>query len=84
MLATGLAPLNWSVSTEFVPSRCRTAEVNSGSVTAGNPVVCEAEDSFRCSVALDDPAGFAALFSVSVSGSVAPNVLLEVPPRPGE
>lgn len=69
----------------FVPSGCRSTEVNSGSAAPGDPVVCKAEDSFRsCSVALDDPAGFATLLSVSVSGSVAPNVLLEVPARPGE
>lgn len=58
--------------------------MDSGSFATGNPVVCEGGDSFRCSVALDDPAGFATLVSVSVSGLVAPNVLLKVPARPGE
>lgn len=72
------------VFTEFVPSRCRATEGNSGSVTPGDPVVCEADDSFRCGVALDDQAAFDTLVSVSVSGSVAPNVLLKVPARPGE
>lgn len=47
-------------------------------------MVCEAQDSFRCSVPLDDPAGFSMRVSLSVSGSVAPTVLLEVPARPGE
>lgn len=57
---------------------------DAGSAAPGDPVVCEAEDSFTCSVALDDPATFAMLVGVSVSGAVAPSVLLTIPARPGE
>lgn len=57
---------------------------SAGSAAPENPVVCEVEDSFTCSVALDDTAGFATMVAVSVSGAVVPPVLLTIPARPGE
>uniref|UniRef100_A0A3B5ARE7 Leptin receptor n=1 Tax=Stegastes partitus TaxID=144197 RepID=A0A3B5ARE7_9TELE len=46
-----------------------------------NPVVCEAEDSFMCSVALE-PTSFVTVVTVSISDAVAPPVLLRIPARP--
>lgn len=69
---------------------CRSQDENTegngdaGSAAPENPVVCEVEDSFTCSVALHDPAGFATMVAVSVSGAVVPPVLLTIPARPGE
>lgn len=69
---------------------CRSQDENTegagdaGSAAPENPVVCEVEDSFTCSVALDDAAGFATTVAVSVSGSIVPPVLLTIPARPGE
>lgn len=86
---TGLVPLDPS-SVVFVLFYCRSQDENSqgagsaGSAAPDNPVVCELEDSFTCSVALDDPAGSATTVAVSVSGSVVPPVLLTIPARPGE
>lgn len=57
---------------------------SAGSAAPENPVVCEVEDSFTCSVALDDTAGFATMVAVSVSGAAVPPVLLTIPARPGE
>lgn len=49
-----------------------------------NPVVCEAQDSFMCSLTLDPKTSFVAMVTVSISDAVAPPVLLRVPARPGE
>uniref|UniRef100_A0A671VP30 Fibronectin type-III domain-containing protein n=1 Tax=Sparus aurata TaxID=8175 RepID=A0A671VP30_SPAAU len=47
-----------------------------------NPVVCEAEDSFTCSIALDTTTSFVGMVTVSISDAVAPPVLLRIPARP--
>nr|AHL37670.1 truncated leptin receptor [Oreochromis niloticus] len=47
-----------------------------------NPVVCEAQDSFMCSLTLDPTTSFVAMVTVSISDAVAPPVLLRVPARP--
>lgn len=47
-----------------------------------NPVVCEAEDSFMCSLTLDPTTSFVTMVTVSISDAVAPPVLLRVPARP--
>ncbi|XP_045905624.1 leptin receptor isoform X2 [Micropterus dolomieu] len=57
-------------------------EVNDGNTASDNPVVCEAVDSFTCSVALDATSSFVTLVTVSISNAVAPPVLLRIPARP--
>uniref|UniRef100_A0A667ZIW4 Leptin receptor n=1 Tax=Myripristis murdjan TaxID=586833 RepID=A0A667ZIW4_9TELE len=47
-----------------------------------NPVVCAAEDSFLCSVALDVTTSFVTVVTVSISNATAPPVLLSIPARP--
>lgn len=59
-------------------------EVNDGNTASDNPVVCEAEDSFTCSVALDTTANFVTMVTVSISDAVAPPVLFRIPARPGK
>ncbi|CAJ1061002.1 leptin receptor isoform X1 [Xyrichtys novacula] len=49
-----------------------------------NPVVCEAEDSFTCSLTLDATTSFVTTVTVSISDTVAPPVLLQIPARPGK
>lgn len=61
----------------FLFPRSQNGETN-------NPVVCEAEDSFTCSIALDTTTSFVAMVTVSISDAVAPPVLLRMPARPGE
>lgn len=68
----------------FCRSRDGNAERDAGRSAPDNPVVCKAEDSFMCTVALDNPTSFVTVVTVSVSDSVAPPVLLRIPARPGE
>uniref|UniRef100_A0A4W6D5G8 Leptin receptor n=1 Tax=Lates calcarifer TaxID=8187 RepID=A0A4W6D5G8_LATCA len=63
------------------PAVVKDSQVNSGNTTSDNPVVCEAEDSFMCSVALDTTS-FVTMVTVSISNAKAPPVLLRVPARP--
>lgn len=61
------------------------SQENSGKAISDNdPVICEANDSFMCSLALDTTASFVTSATVSVSSAVAPPVLLRVPARPGK
>lgn len=46
-------------------------------------VICEAEDSFMCSVALETTSSFHIMVTVSVANATAPPLLLRVPARPG-
>ncbi|XP_023146278.2 leptin receptor isoform X2 [Amphiprion ocellaris] len=46
------------------------------------PVVCEAEDSFMCSITLDPTTSFVTVVTVSILDAVAPPVLLRIPARP--
>ncbi|XP_075872070.1 leptin receptor [Nelusetta ayraudi] len=73
-----------AVSLQRLPSQDENSQGagSAGSAAPDNPVVCELEDSFTCSVALDDPAGSATTVAVSISGSVVPPVLLTIPARP--
>lgn len=48
-----------------------------------NPVVCEAEDSFMCSLALN-ATSFVTMVTVSISDARAQPVPLRVPARPGK
>lgn len=64
-------------------SQSKGSEVNDGNHEIYNPVVCEAEDSFMCSLALDAATSFVAMVTVSISDAVAPPILLKVPARPG-
>lgn len=68
----------------FCRSEDGNTEGDAGRPAPDNPVVCEAEDSFMCTVALDNPTSFVTAVTVSVSDSVAPPVLLRIPARPGE
>lgn len=68
----------------FCRSQDGNTEGDAGRSAPDNPVICEAEDSFMCAVALDDPTSFITAVTVSVSDSVAPPVLLKIPARPGE
>lgn len=58
--------------------------MNQGSGAADNPVVCEAEDSFMCSVALDASTAFVTKVTVSISDAIASPFLLRIPARPGK
>lgn len=58
--------------------------VDSEEAASDPPVLCEAEDSFTCSVALDAESSFHAVVTLSVADATAPSVLLRVPARHGE
>lgn len=72
-----------AVSLQRLPSQRGGSEVNDGNTASYNPVVCEAEDSFMCSLALDSTS-FVTMVTVSISGAVAPPILLRVPARPAK
>uniref|UniRef100_A0A665VDU0 Fibronectin type-III domain-containing protein n=1 Tax=Echeneis naucrates TaxID=173247 RepID=A0A665VDU0_ECHNA len=57
-------------------------QVNYGNLASDNPVVCEAKDSFTCSVALDTIRSSIIVVTVSVPNAAAPPVLLRVPAQP--
>ncbi|XP_044056055.1 leptin receptor isoform X2 [Siniperca chuatsi] len=63
-------------------SQKEDTEVNDGNPASDNPVFCEAEDSFTCSVALDRTTTFVTMVTLSISNAVAPPVLLRIPARP--
>lgn len=65
-------------------SHNKNTKVNQGSGAADNPVVCEAEDSFMCSVALDASTTFVTMVTISISDAIASPVLLGIPARPGK
>nr|XP_046247693.1 leptin receptor isoform X2 [Scatophagus argus] len=71
-----------AVSLRRLLSQKEDTQVNVGRAAPDNPVVCEAEDSFMCSVALNRTASFVTMVTVSISNAVAPPVLLRVPARP--
>ncbi|XP_022071967.2 leptin receptor [Acanthochromis polyacanthus] len=56
------------------------AEVNNPA--PDSPVVCEAKDSFMCSITLDPTTSFVTMVTVSILDAVAPPVLLRIPARP--
>ncbi|KAG7230546.1 hypothetical protein INR49_025262 [Caranx melampygus] len=71
------------VSLQRLLPHAEDSQVNSGKPASdNNPVVCEAKDSFMCSLALDTTTSFATLVTVSVSSAVAPPIQLRVPARP--
>ncbi|KAM9357750.1 LOW QUALITY PROTEIN: leptin receptor [Symphorus nematophorus] len=78
LLDTGLM----AVSLQRLLSQEEDKDVNKGNTALDNPVVCEAEDSFMCSVTLDTMTGFVTMVTVSISDAVAPPVLLRIPTRP--
>uniref|UniRef100_A0A3P9M4D0 Leptin receptor n=2 Tax=Oryzias latipes TaxID=8090 RepID=A0A3P9M4D0_ORYLA len=53
-----------------------------GTEVNSNPVVCEAEESFTCSLPLHPAASFVTTVTVNLSSVVAPPVLLIIPARP--
>ncbi|XP_060933549.1 leptin receptor [Limanda limanda] len=55
---------------------------NDGQTPSDNPVICEAEDSLVCSVALDTTTSFIAVVTVGISNAEAPPVQLRIPARP--
>ncbi|KAI3368569.1 hypothetical protein L3Q82_025575, partial [Scortum barcoo] len=71
-----------AVSLQRLLSQREDTEVSDGNTAPDNPVVCEAEDSFTCSVALDTLSSFVTMVTVSISNAVAPPVLLRIPARP--
>lgn len=56
--------------------------VNDGTPVTDSPVVCEAKDSFTCSIALDARTSFVVVVTVSFSEAIAPPVPLRIPARP--
>lgn len=60
------------------------SSVNDEGIASDNPVVCEAVDSFMCSVAIDTTTSFVITVTVSISDAIAPQVLLRIPARPGK
>ncbi|XP_056235000.1 leptin receptor isoform X1 [Seriola aureovittata] len=71
-----------AVSLQRLLSQQEDSQVNYGNPASGDPVVCEAKDSFMCSVALDTTTSFVTVVTVSISNAVALPVLLRVPARP--
>lgn len=65
-------------------SHNKNSKVNQEGGAVDNPVVCEAEDSFMCSVALDASTTFVTMVTVSISDAIASPVLLRIPARPGK
>uniref|UniRef100_A0A665VDI6 Fibronectin type-III domain-containing protein n=1 Tax=Echeneis naucrates TaxID=173247 RepID=A0A665VDI6_ECHNA len=63
-------------------SQKQDPQVNYGNLASDNPVVCEAKDSFTCSVALDTIRSSIIVVTVSVPNAAAPPVLLRVPAQP--
>ncbi|XP_076026277.1 leptin receptor [Genypterus blacodes] len=57
-------------------------QVNDGTPASDDAVVCDAGNSFLCSVALDVNAGFVAMVTFNVSNTRVPPILLSVPARP--
>lgn len=53
-------------------------------VVADRPVICEAKNSFTCSVVLDTESSHLMMVTVSGCDARAPSVLLRIPARPGE
>ncbi|XP_071398759.1 leptin receptor [Centroberyx affinis] len=78
MLDAGLI----AISLQRLVSQRKNTEVNDGDAAADNPVVCAAEDSLMCSVALDGTTSSVAVVTVSISNATSPPVLLSVPARP--
>ncbi|XP_051232121.1 leptin receptor isoform X3 [Dicentrarchus labrax] len=70
------------VSLQRLMSQKEDTKVNDGNTASDNPVVCEAKDSFMCSVALNATTSFVTVVTVSISDAEAPPVLLRVPARP--
>ncbi|XP_069009275.1 leptin receptor [Embiotoca jacksoni] len=71
-----------AVSLQRLLSQKDDAEANDPA--SDNSVVCEAEDSFTCSISLDPTMGFVTVVTVSISDAVAPPVLLMIPARPAK
>ncbi|KAK2908112.1 leptin receptor [Channa argus] len=71
-----------AVSLQRLLSLKDDSQVDDESTASENPVVCEALDSFMCSVVLDTARSFVATVTVSISNAVAPPVLLRIPARP--
>ncbi|XP_068175396.1 leptin receptor isoform X2 [Antennarius striatus] len=71
-----------AISLQRVQSNEENIEPNNGDSPPDNPVVCEAEDSFMCSVTLDTTKSFVTVVTVSISGAVAPPVQLRIPALP--
>ncbi|XP_032380771.1 leptin receptor [Etheostoma spectabile] len=71
-----------SVSLQRLVSQIDDTELKNGNTAPDNPVVCEAEDFFMCSVALDATTSFVIMVTVSISDAVTPPVLLRIPARP--
>nr|AKM16803.1 leptin receptor [Scomber japonicus] len=71
-----------AISLQHLLSKKKGSEVNYGNDASYNPVVCEAEDSFMCSLPLDTTTSFVTMVTVSIAEAVAPPILLRVPARP--
>ncbi|XP_069377751.1 leptin receptor isoform X2 [Paralichthys olivaceus] len=70
------------ISFQRLLSQKDDSRVNDGKTMSDNPVVCEAEESFNCSVALDTATSFISVVTVSISNTKAPLVQLRIPARP--
>lgn len=71
-----------AVSLQRLLSQNEDTGANHGNTAPDNPVVCKAQDSIMCSIALDATASFVTVVTVSISDAIAPPVLLRVPARP--
>uniref|UniRef100_A0A7N5ZZW8 Fibronectin type-III domain-containing protein n=1 Tax=Anabas testudineus TaxID=64144 RepID=A0A7N5ZZW8_ANATE len=71
-----------AISLQRLLSQKDDSGVNNGPNADDNPVVCEAVDSFMCSVALGNTTNLVTVVTVSISDAVAPPVLLRSPARP--
>ncbi|KAF7663963.1 hypothetical protein LDENG_00194070 [Lucifuga dentata] len=71
-----------AVSLQRLLLQKESTKVDDWKPASNNPVVCEAEDSFMCSLTLDVDTSFIAMVIISLSNTTAPLVLLSVPARP--
>ena len=71
-------------SCPFLRSQKEDTDVKDWTTSSDDPVVCEAEDSFMCSVSLDAKTSVVTMVTISISDAVAPPVLLRIPARPGK
>lgn len=58
-------------------------DVGNENSASDHSVICEAEDSFMCSVTLETTTSFHIMVTVSIANTTAPPLLLRVPARPG-
>ncbi|XP_034035456.1 leptin receptor [Thalassophryne amazonica] len=71
-----------AVSLQHLSSQKGDSKVNHDDSTPDNPVMCEANNSFVCSIALNSNTSFVTMVTIRIFDAIAPSVRLNVPTRP--